>query len=117
MLAMQHIVESRRKKVVGESYEEKPHVRFEAAGEGSQDMVLVLRHSHRKRRTSGLPHLSPRRHFLTLQADRGCGTNCILLWLFAMFAKQMMVRSPATLLGSEKMCIIPSNLAIIVLDA
>ncbi len=32
-------LESRRKKVVGEPYEGKPHVRFEVAGDGNQDMV------------------------------------------------------------------------------
>ena len=30
-----------RKKVVGEPYEGKPHVRFEVAGDGNQDMVWV----------------------------------------------------------------------------
>jgi len=34
-----------RKKVVGEPYEGKPHVRFEVAGDGNQDMVVALRHS------------------------------------------------------------------------
>jgi hypothetical protein len=28
-----------RKKAVGEPYEGKPHVRFEVAGDGNQDMV------------------------------------------------------------------------------
>ncbi len=32
-----HNLVSRRKKVVGEPYEGKPHVRFEAAGDGNQD--------------------------------------------------------------------------------
>jgi len=32
-----HKLVSRRKKVVGEPYEEKLHVRFEAAGDGNQD--------------------------------------------------------------------------------
>ena len=31
-----------RKKVVGEPYEGKPHVRFEVAGDGNQDMVWVI---------------------------------------------------------------------------
>ena len=31
--------ESPKKKVVGEPYEGKPHVRFEVAGDGNQDMV------------------------------------------------------------------------------
>ena len=35
-------LESRRKKVVGEPYEGKPHVRFEVAGDGNQDMVWVI---------------------------------------------------------------------------
>ncbi len=42
---MQRTVDSRRKKVVGESCGGKPHVRFEVAGDGNQDMVVVLRHS------------------------------------------------------------------------
>jgi hypothetical protein len=36
------------------------------AGDGNQDMVKVLRHSQKKWRETGLPHLSPRRHSLTL---------------------------------------------------
>ena len=43
---MHSIVES-RKKVVGEPYEGKPHVRFEVAGDGSQDIQQV---SYRKLR-------------------------------------------------------------------
>jgi hypothetical protein len=35
-------LESRRRKVVGEPYEGKPHVRFEVAGDGNQDMVWVI---------------------------------------------------------------------------
>ena len=31
--------ESHRKKVVGEPYEGKPHVRFEVAGDGNQDVI------------------------------------------------------------------------------
>ncbi len=51
-------LESRKKKAVGEPYEGKPHVRFEVAGDGNQDMVKVLRHSQRKRRaTSCLPYI------------------------------------------------------------
>ena len=42
--------ESRRKKVVGKPYEGEPHVRFEVAGNGNPDMVMVLRHSQGKRR-------------------------------------------------------------------
>ncbi|MBE9473865.1 MAG: hypothetical protein IMY85_03175 [Chloroflexi bacterium] len=34
--------ESHKKKVVGEPYEGKPHVRFEVAGDGNQDMVWVI---------------------------------------------------------------------------
>ena len=52
----EHVVqdlESPRKKVVGEPYEGKPHVRFEVAGDGNRDMVEVLRHSRRKRRVNG----------------------------------------------------------------
>jgi hypothetical protein len=41
-------LKSRRKKVVGEPDEEKPHVRFDMAGDENQDMVMVLRHSHKK---------------------------------------------------------------------
>ena len=37
--AKRHNFESRRKKVVGEPYEGKPHVRFEVAGDGNQDRV------------------------------------------------------------------------------
>ena len=33
---------SYRKKVVGEPYEGKPHVRFEVAGDGNQDMVWAI---------------------------------------------------------------------------
>jgi hypothetical protein len=36
------------------------------AGNGNHDMVKVLRHSQKKWRETGLPHLSPRRHSLTL---------------------------------------------------
>ncbi len=32
----------RRKKAIGEPYEGKPHVRFEVAGDGNQDMVWVI---------------------------------------------------------------------------
>ena len=35
-------LESRRKKVVGEPYEGKPHVRFEVAGDGNRDMAWVI---------------------------------------------------------------------------
>ena len=63
------ILEYRKKKVVGEPDEEKPHVRFDVAGDGNQDMVKVLRHSQKKWRETGLPHLSPRRHSLTLPVD------------------------------------------------
>ena len=65
------ILEYRKKKVVGEPDEEKPHVRFDVAGDGNQDMVKVLRHSQKKWRETGLPHLSPRRHSLTLPVDNG----------------------------------------------
>ena len=41
--------ESHKKKVVGKPYEGKPHVRFEVAGDGNQDMVGLVRHSQRKR--------------------------------------------------------------------
>jgi hypothetical protein len=40
--AKRNNLESRRKKVVGEPYEGKPHVRFEVAGDGNQDMVRVI---------------------------------------------------------------------------
>ena len=42
-------------KVVGEPDEEKPHVRFEVAGDENQDKVQGLRHSQRKRRANGSP--------------------------------------------------------------
>ena len=35
-------LESRRKKAVGEPDEGKPHVRFEVAGDGNQDMVWAI---------------------------------------------------------------------------
>jgi hypothetical protein len=62
-------LECRRKKIVGEPDEGEPHVRFDVAGDGNQDMVKVPRHSQKKWRETGLPHLSPRRHSLTLPAD------------------------------------------------
>jgi len=46
-------LESRKKKVVGEPDEGKPHVRFEVAGDENQDRVLVLRHSQKKWRAIG----------------------------------------------------------------
>ena len=39
---MAYKLECDRKKVVGEPYEGKPHVRFEVAGDGNQDMVWVI---------------------------------------------------------------------------
>ena len=36
-----HDLVSRRKKVVGEPYEGKPHVRFEVAGDGNQDITIL----------------------------------------------------------------------------
>ena len=64
-------LERPKQQVVGElrKREGKPHLRFEVAGDGNQDTVQVLRHSQRKRRVTGLPRLSPRRHLLTLQPD------------------------------------------------
>ena len=62
--------ESPKKKVVGEPYEGKPHVRFEVAGDGNQDMVVALRHSQEETESNELLYLSPRRHSLTLPADR-----------------------------------------------
>ena len=59
-------LELRRTKVVGEPDEGKPHVRFDVAGNGNQDMVKVLRHSQQKWRETDLPHLTLRRHSLTL---------------------------------------------------
>ena len=47
------ILESRKKKVVGEPDEEKPHVRFDVAGDGNQDMVKVTRHSQKKMERNG----------------------------------------------------------------
>ena len=47
-----HTHERRKLKAVGEPYEGKPHVRFEVAGDGNQD-------------------LRPRRHPLTLPPDAG----------------------------------------------
>ncbi|MBK5109343.1 MAG: hypothetical protein JJE12_14510 [Anaerolineales bacterium] len=58
-----------RKKVVVEPYEGKPHVRFEVAGDGNQDMVVALRHSQEETESNELLYLSPRRHPLTLPPD------------------------------------------------
>jgi hypothetical protein len=44
-MSQEHVAqdhESRRKKVVGEPYEGKPHVRFEVAGDGNRDMAWVI---------------------------------------------------------------------------
>ncbi len=60
-------LESHKKKVVGKPYEGKPHVRFEVAGDGNQDMVRIVRHSQRKRGAPDRPHLNLRRHSLTLR--------------------------------------------------
>ncbi len=60
---------SRRLSESSATREGKPHVRFEVAGDGDQDMAEVLRHSQRKRRATGLPRLRPRRHPLTLPPD------------------------------------------------
>jgi hypothetical protein len=47
------------REAVGEPDEGKPHVRFDAAGDGNQDMVKAIRHSQRKRRaTSCLAYVS-----------------------------------------------------------
>jgi hypothetical protein len=48
-------LERPKMKVVGEPDEEKPHVRFEVAGDGNQDKVQGLRHSQRKQRANGSP--------------------------------------------------------------
>jgi hypothetical protein len=64
-------LESRRKKVVGEPDEGKPHVRFDVAGDENQDRVKVLRHSQKKWGATGCRHLRPRRHPLTLPANSG----------------------------------------------
>jgi len=45
---VQSSLENRRKKVVGEPDEGKPHVRFDVAGDENQDMVMALRHSQKK---------------------------------------------------------------------
>ena len=63
---VQSNLESRRKKVVGEPDEGKPHVRFDVAGDENQDRVMVLRHSQKKWRATSYLHLRPRRHPLTL---------------------------------------------------
>ncbi len=68
---MTHKLERARKKVVGEPYEGKPHVRFEVAGNGNQDMVVALRHSQEETESNELLYLSLRRHSLTLRADLG----------------------------------------------
>ena len=68
---MEHKLERARKKVVGEPYEGKPHVRFEVAGNGNQDMVIALRHSQEETESNELLYLSLRRHSLTLRADGG----------------------------------------------
>jgi hypothetical protein len=44
-MSQEHVaqdLESRRRKVVGEPYEGKPHVRFEVAGDGNRDMAWVI---------------------------------------------------------------------------
>ena len=44
-MSQEHVaqnLESRRKKVVGEPYEGKPHVRFEVAGDGNRAMAWVI---------------------------------------------------------------------------
>jgi len=69
-------LERARKKVVGEPYEGKPHVQFEVAGNGNQDMVVVLRHSQEETESNELLHLSLRRHSLTLQADPPSALIC-----------------------------------------
>ena len=56
----------RRMNVVGKPYEGKPHVRFDVARDGDQDMGGLLRHSQRKRGATDRPGLRPRRHSLTL---------------------------------------------------
>ena len=48
-------LESRKKKVIGEPDEGKPHVRFEAAGDGNQDKVKALMHSQSNRSASPKP--------------------------------------------------------------
>lgn len=53
-------------KVVGKPYEGEPHVRFEVAGDGNQDMDELLRHSQRKQGATDRLGLRPRRHSLTL---------------------------------------------------
>ena len=53
---MTHKLERARKKVVGEPYEGKPHVRFEVAGNGNQDMVVALRHSQEETESNELLH-------------------------------------------------------------
>ena len=50
-------LENRKKKVVGEPDEGKPHVRFDVAGDENQDRVIAINF-----------HLRPRRHLLTLPA-------------------------------------------------
>ena len=59
-------LENRRKKIVGEPDEEEPHVRFDVAGDGNLDMAMVLRHSQKKWRETGLPCLRFWHHPLTL---------------------------------------------------
>jgi hypothetical protein len=41
------------------------------AGNGNQDKVVVLRHSHKETESNELLHLSLRRHSLTLPRDIG----------------------------------------------
>ena len=68
-ISQEHVAqdpESRRKKVVGEPYEGKPHGRFEVAGDGNQDMVVALRHSQEETESNELPHLSLRCNSLNL---------------------------------------------------
>ncbi len=42
---MEYSLACREVKVVGKPYEGKPHVRFDVAGDGNQDMVGLVRHS------------------------------------------------------------------------
>ena len=82
MLVMQRIVESRRKKVVGEPCEVFPHSWFEVAEDGNHDMVVVLRHSHKETGSNGSTSPKSQASFpdpTSRPPDRGF--DCCRSWL------------------------------------
>jgi len=82
----EHDLECRKPKAVGEPYEGKPHVRFEVAGGGNQDLgprrhsltlpgdgeqrPLVPRFGYQPRLTRGV--IAPRKAWRLLQGERPC---------------------------------------------